>query len=75
MSRKERDLKIIDQVIEACGGVEKTQKHFKYSNPTAIYNWRTRGLPRHLIADIYLKTGIPIKRLKRGIGPPGEISG
>lgn len=61
---------IVDEVISAYGGVRGTQKRFMYSAPMAVYNWRSRGLPRHLIADIHLDTGIPIKRLQKGVKKP-----
>lgn len=54
---------IIEQVIAAYGGVQKTQKRFGYGSPMAVYNWRSRGLPRALIADIHVDTKIPVETL------------
>lgn len=55
---------VIDQIIEAYNGVPNLQKRFNYSEPMGVYNWRSRGIPRALLADIFLDTGIPIERLK-----------
>lgn len=54
---------IIEQVIFAYGGIQKTKERFGYGSPMAVYNWRARGLPKALIAEIYLDTKIPIERL------------
>lgn len=56
---------IIEEIITAYGGVAGTQSRFKYKNPMAVYNWRARGIPRALIADIHTDTGISIPRLKQ----------
>jgi len=56
---------IIEQVIEAYGGVSATQARFKYKSPMCVYNWRSRGLPKNRLADIHLDTGIHISLLKQ----------
>lgn len=63
---------IVDEVINAYGGVPRVQERFGYSRPMGVYNWRSRGLPRSLLADIHQDTGICIDRLKRGVKPSCE---
>lgn len=58
---------IVEEVINAYGGVKAVQARFGYREPMAVYNWRARGIPRTLIADIHVDTGIEIKRLQQGI--------
>lgn len=55
---------VIDEIISAYGGVADVQKRFNYSEPMGVYNWRSRGIPKSLLADIHLDTGISIERLK-----------
>lgn len=55
---------VVEEVIEKLGGVKAAQAHFNYTEPMAIYNWRSRGLPYHLLIDIHQATGIPLDRLK-----------
>lgn len=55
---------IVEEVIAAYGGVRAVQDRFGYSEPMAVYNWRSRGIPRSLIADIHIDTGIEIKKLQ-----------
>lgn len=55
---------IANEVIDAYGGVDKVQARFSYKSPMGVYLWRRRGIPRSLIADIHLDTGIPLERLK-----------
>ena len=55
---------IIDQVIAAYGDVSKVQERFGYKEPMGVYNWRSRGIPRSLVADIHIDTNIPIKELQ-----------
>lgn len=57
---------VVEEVIAAYGGVKSTQERFGYSEPMAVYNWRSRGIPVSLLADIYADTGIPLDRLKAG---------
>lgn len=57
---------IVNEVIDAYGGVSKTQRRFGFKEPMAVYNWRARGIPVRLIADIHSDTGISIDRLKAG---------
>lgn len=57
---------IVDEVISAYGGIKSVQTRFGYKEPMAVYNWRSRGLPRSLIAEIHVDTGIEIKRLQMG---------
>lgn len=58
---------IVEQVIIAYGGISGVQRRFGYTSPMAVYNWRARGLPRSLLADIYIDTNIPIDRLRHGV--------
>lgn len=55
---------IVDEVITAYGGVKAVQERFGYSKPMAVYNWRSRGIPRDKVADIHVDTGIDIPRLQ-----------
>ena len=56
--------KVIDEIIAAYRGIPNIQKRFNYSEPMAVYNWRSRGIPLRCIADIHIDTGISIERLK-----------
>jgi len=58
---------IVEQVISAYGGVPGVQERFGYKHPMAVYNWRSRGIPKSLLADIHVDTGIEIERLKIGV--------
>jgi len=58
---------IVDEVIAAYGDVAKVQARFGYSEPMGVYNWRARGLPKSLIAEIHVDTGIAIQRLQLGV--------
>ena len=61
------DLEVIDQVIRAYKGVSNVQARFNYTKPMGVYNWRTRGIPKSLIADIHIDTAIPIETLKTAV--------
>lgn len=65
---------IVDQVIDAYGGVKEVQKRFGYSEPMGVYNWRSRGLPRSLIAEIHMDTKIDIAELTKGVGDSASKS-
>ena len=54
---------IVDQVIDAYGGISEAQERFGYTEPMGVYNWRFRGIPKSLIADIYIDTGIEVSIL------------
>lgn len=56
-------MNIVEEVIHAYGGIKAVQQRFGYKDRMGVYCWRTRGIPRKLIADIHLDTGIDIKRL------------
>ena len=57
---------VIDRVIDAYkGGIPEIQERFGYSKPMGVYNWRSRGIPKSLIADIHMDTKIPIDQLKK----------
>lgn len=58
---------IIEEVIQAYGGIRAVQIRFGYKEPMAVYNWRSRGIPKSLIADIHIDTGIDIKRLQQSV--------
>lgn len=60
--------KIVDEVIAAYGDVKAVQARFNYSEPMAVYNWRSRGIPRYLLTEIHMDTGIPVDRLQEGAG-------
>jgi predicted SpoU family rRNA methylase len=57
--------KTIEAVITAYGGVKAVQERFNYGSPMAVYNWRARGIPRHLLLDIFLDTGIDPHALQK----------
>lgn len=69
--KDEIDKEVIDQVIGAYGGVRATQERFGYREPMAVYNWKARGLPRSLLAQIHVDTGIDIPRLQAGTSGQG----
>lgn len=58
---------VVDQIIAAYEGVENVQLRFGYTEPMGVYNWRSRGVPKSLVADIHLDTGIPITRIQEGV--------
>lgn len=58
---------VINEIIAAYGNVSKVQQRFGYTEPMGVYNWRSRGVPRSLIADIHQDTGIPIPRLQEAV--------
>tara|TARA_Y100000592_G_C5219761_1_gene198901 strand:+ start:85 stop:297 length:213 start_codon:yes stop_codon:yes gene_type:complete len=61
---------IVEEVIAAYGGVSGVQDRFGYKHPMAVYNWRSRGIPKSLLADIHIDTGIEISRLRLGVPDP-----
>ena len=56
---------VINEVIAAYGNVSAVQERFSYAEPMGVYNWRSRGIPKSFVADIYVDTGIPIERIKQ----------
>lgn len=66
---------IIDEVISRYGGVKAVQKRFGYQQPMGVYNWRSRGIPRSLIAEISVDTGIAIPRLLSAVKAPAVSAG
>ena len=58
--------KLIDEIITAYGDVKAVQQRFGYSEPMGVYNWRFRGIPKKLIAEIHIDTGIELERLLEG---------
>jgi len=65
---------IVEEVIGAYGGVSGAQKRFGYKHPMAVYNWRSRGIPRSLLADIHEDTKIDISRLRLGVADHQETA-
>ena len=59
--------KLIDEIITAYGDVKAVQQRFGYSEPMGVYNWRSRGIPKSLVAEIHLDTGIGMERLLEGV--------
>ncbi|MDX1489710.1 MAG: hypothetical protein R3332_00335 [Pseudohongiellaceae bacterium] len=59
---------VIEEVIKAYGGISAVQKRFGYTEPMGVYNWRSRGIPKSLLAEIHVDTGIDVHRLKLGVG-------
>lgn len=55
---------IVNEVIASYGDIKAVQERFNYTSPEAVYNWRSRGIPKDKIADIHLDTGISIRRLQ-----------
>jgi len=55
---------IVEDVIAAYGGVSGVQRRFNYREPMAVYNWRARGIPGYLVADIHMDTGLDIAKLR-----------
>lgn len=58
---------IVEEVISTYGGVAKVQERFGYSQPMGVYNWRFRGIPKSLVAEIHIDTGISIQRLQAAV--------
>lgn len=65
---------IVEEVISAYGGIPGVQERFGYKHPMAVYNWRSRGIPKSLLADIHIDTGIDISRLRLGLAANQEPS-
>jgi hypothetical protein len=61
------DIEVVNRVIEAYGGVKKTQKKFGYSTRMSVYIWRKRGIPASKIGQIHLDTKIPMKVLMTAV--------
>ena len=62
---------IVEEVIQALGGVEAARQRYGYSERMGVYNWRSRGIPKRLLIDIHLATGIPLDRLNpQGVAAP-----
>ena len=59
---------VIEEVIKAYGGISSVQKRFGYTEPMGVYNWRFRGIPKSLVAEIHVDTGIDIQRINLGVG-------
>ena len=60
---------LLDEIISKYGGVKALQARFSYSEPMGVYNWRNRGVPKSLVAEIHIDTGIDMKRLLQGVKP------
>ena len=65
---------ITEQIIDIYGGVKAVQARFNYTEPMAVYNWRSRGIPKSLIAEIHLDTGIPMQHLLLSTKPRPRIT-
>lgn len=61
---------VVDNVIEAYGGIAAIKTRFGYKSDMAVYQWRWRGLPRSLLLDIHVDTGIDLHRLREGATQP-----
>ncbi len=61
------DIEVVNRVIEAYGGVKKTQKKFGYSTRMSVYIWRKRGIPAGKIGQIHMDTKIPMKVLMTAV--------
>ena len=48
----------INDIIDSYGSVKAVQMRFNYSKPMGVYNWRRRGIPKLLVAEIHVDTGI-----------------
>jgi hypothetical protein len=60
---------LVNEVIKQYGGVKAVQVRFKYTAPMGVYNWRMRGIPKSLVAEIHMDTGIALGRLLQGAKP------
>lgn len=63
---------VVNEVISAYGGIKEVQARFNYTEPMAVYNWRARGVPKALLAEIHIDTNIPIRRLQQGLKPSND---
>lgn len=57
-------MEVVEEVIDAYGGVKAVQERFAYKSSMSVYVWRKRGLPKAHLADIHMDTGIDLKRLR-----------
>lgn len=55
---------VVEEVIQAYGGVKGVQDRFGYDSPMSVYVWRTRGVPKTHMLDIHLEKGIDPERLR-----------
>ena len=58
--------KLVNEIITAYGDVKAVQQRFGYKQPMGVYNWGFRGIPKKLIAEIHIDTGIELERLLEG---------
>lgn len=56
---------IVDQVIDAYEGIPNVMNRFNYKHSMGVYIWKRRGIPKSLLADIHIDTGIPLKTLQK----------
>ena len=55
---------VVEEVINAYGGVKGVQDRFGYETPMSVYVLRTRGIPKSHMLDIHLEKGFDPKRLQ-----------
>lgn len=57
---------IFEEIVKSYGNVKSIQARFGYTSPMAVYNWRTRGIPKDKLIDIHNDTGIDLQKLNTG---------
>lgn len=57
---------IFEEIVKSYGDVKTVQARFGYTSPMAVYNWRSRGIPKDKLIDIHHDTGIDLKKLNAG---------
>lgn len=62
-------MNIVEEVIKRYGGVPAVQERFGYSSPMAVYNWRSRGIPKDKLIDVHMDTGVELWRLRKTKSP------
>jgi hypothetical protein len=65
---------IIDEIIDRYGVVKDVQERFGYTAPMGVYNWRSRGVPKSLLLEIHIDTGIDMSRLLLAVKPKSRIN-
>ena len=56
-------MNVVDEVIEAYGGLQSVMDEFELQDSQAVYNWRRRGIPYSKVEKIHDDTGIPLAKL------------
>lgn len=57
---------VAEQVIKHYGGLKATAERFGYTTVEGVRLWKSRGVPKKFLLEIYNDTNIPVKKLLAG---------